>query len=432
MLSVEGRGRSGVELTYLGEDHSAMYEQQAELRQLLAMIDDALQGGGERWAPVRYRVVQRCVGCACEHALVSPEECAGKSLNTSLDDATINALCGRIFCNPEGKCTVTVLDAQSQAAAAAAQAPAAAAADDDPWAPWPRRALMLTFRQLREIRLMGEGNFGLVFSAEAEGLGRVAIKVSKKRDEVAIRNALREQYLYEALPRHRNVVPLVGVVDRVIHAGEVHERGLVMPLAACNLEQRVQNYGPLRGRVAITALADIAAGLAYLHEQRVLHRDLAPRNVLAFEDGRLALTDFGLSREVDGEAGEEDALFVARVRMDEQFPVRFAAPEVINDPYLRFYASSDIWMLGLMFWQAVTSRLPFDHIEDDHEAAKAAANADPSQRATLAWSSLRNAVPESVLAWLVRCTAHECKHRPKAVQVECAMRAEIASLIRDA
>ena len=59
-------------------------------------------------------------------------------------------------------------------------------------------------------------------------------------------------------------------------------------------------------RSAATALRivrEIAAGLAYAHEQRVLHRDVKPENILIFADGRAALGDFGTARFAKGAPG---------------------------------------------------------------------------------------------------------------------------------
>jgi serine/threonine protein kinase len=140
-----------------------------------------------------------------------------------------------------------------------------------------------------------------------------------------------------------------------------------MPLAACSFEHRI----PLRGRDAVAALADIASGLAHLHAQNVLHRDLAPRNVLVFDDGRWALTDLGLSREVQVEDGEVAA---ARVLSVEQFPVRFAAPELLNRALREYFPASDVWMLALTMWQATSDSLPFAGFADGLAAARAAAN----------------------------------------------------------
>jgi serine/threonine-protein kinase len=50
------------------------------------------------------------------------------------------------------------------------------------------------------------------------------------------------------------------------------------------------------GAVALQIIRDIAAGLAYAHEKRLIHRDVKPENILVYADGHAALTDFGSSR----------------------------------------------------------------------------------------------------------------------------------------
>jgi serine/threonine protein kinase len=169
----------------------------------------------------------------------------------------------------------------------------------------------------------------------------------------------------------------------------------------------------------VDAVAQMAEGLAHLHAQRLLHRDLAPRNVLVFGDGRVALTDFGLTRE--GEVGEE---LKTRSR-GEQFPVRFAAPEVLQTARNEYFAASDVWMLALTAWQMLTGRLPFEDIVDHLEAAQAAAEG----RARLNWDSLaEEAAPRELRALLAECCALRREERPSAAQVAQRARAIAAAM----
>jgi serine/threonine-protein kinase len=101
-------------------------------------------------------------------------------------------------------------------------------------------------------------------------------------------------------------------------------------------------------RSAATALGvvcDVAAGLAHAHEQRVLHRDVKPENILIFPDGRAALTDFGASRVASNAPGT----------VTEAGTLGYLAPE---QAYGRAGFASDVFSLGLIAYEILTGYLP--------------------------------------------------------------------------
>jgi serine/threonine protein kinase len=425
LLSTLGHGRETVSLTFLGGTESTLGEQQATLRHLLATIHSAL--AGERWAAVSYAVVQHCVGCRCV-AGGKPGNCRNREFG-ALTEVTINALCEGLYFDADRRCPGAVRNARPLVFQAAAQEEKKG--DDEPW-PWPRHPLLLTSDRLTGVTKLGEGQFGAVFSALLDRAFEVAVKTLKPVQgasvDAQIRDAAREAFVYEALPRHRNVVPLVAQVDRVFDGAQEFVRGLVLPLASRgSLEKLLEAQGPLRGRAAIEAIAQIAAGLAHLHANKLLHRDLAARNVLIFADGRLAITDFGLTREVRANEGEE---LVDRVLFSESFPIRFVAPEVLNSaPRYDYYAASDVWMLALTAWQLLTGRLPFAEIDNHLAAAQAAASVDPANRARLRWDTLGDDVaPAWLLELLARCCEFDRVRRPTAAEIAKKASEELAKL----
>jgi serine/threonine-protein kinase len=99
------------------------------------------------------------------------------------------------------------------------------------------------------------------------------------------------------------------------------------------------------GRVALDVIRQAAAGLAHAHEQRVLHRDVKPDNIMIFADGRAAIGDFGASRFSLG----------ATRKYTEAGTIGYMAPE---QAYGRVRFASDVFSLGLIAYELLTGTLP--------------------------------------------------------------------------
>src|SRR5690606_12529495 len=141
----------------------------------------------------------------------------------------------------------------------------------------------------------------------------------------------------------------------------------------------------------------IAAGLEAAHAAGVVHRDLKPANVLIGEDGRVVLTDFGVARatRVDTRTHDTGALIGT--------PHYMAPEQVLGKPV---DARADIYALGLILYELLTGRLPF---ESDNPLAAAVmrlheAPADPRTYAS---------VPDPLAELALACIAREPEARPE-------------------
>ena len=93
----------------------------------------------------------------------------------------------------------------------------------------------------------------------------------------------------------------------------------------------------------------ITAALAMAHRQGIIHRDIKPENILLDEEGNAFLTDFGIAQRSDVDTDDLDSMAGS---------VNYIAPEMIRGD--RPVAASDVYSLGIMVFELLTGRLPFD------------------------------------------------------------------------
>jgi hypothetical protein len=125
-------------------------------------------------------------------------------------------------------------------------------------------------------------------------------------------------------------------------------------LAKCSLDRYA--HARRSGDAALAIVRQIASALAYAHEQRVLHRDVKPENILIFSDGSAALADFGASRFSKG----------VTQTYTEAGTLGYIAPE---QAYGKARFASDVFSLGLIAYEMLTGVLPmwpFDWPPEEH------------------------------------------------------------------
>src|SRR6476661_5289536 len=226
---------------------------------------------------------------------------------------------------------------------------------------------------------IGVGAMGVVWRATDELLNRpVAVKellavtpgTNAAEVEESRQRILREGRIGARL-QHAHVISMFDVV--------VHEDRpwLVMEyLPSDSLATVVREKGPLLP-VRVAAIGrQVADGLAAAHAAGVVHRDVKPGNVLIADDGRVKLTDFGVSRAVDD-------VQLTRTGMIAGTPA-FLSPEVARGQEPT--PASDVFALGATLYAAVEGRPPFG-LDDNayallHKVATARP-APPSQAGTL-------------------------------------------------
>lgn len=198
---------------------------------------------------------------------------------------------------------------------------------------------------------LGRGGAGVVYRAWDTTLERpVALKLlTATWNEPHLRRFAREASALAAL-HHEHIVRLHQVEE---------ERGvhyLVLDLIAGeSLQARLDREGPLSPFTAAALLRDVADAVACAHETGVLHRDIKPGNVLVEPDGRALLTDFGLTRSVDGQQSGTQ-LSQSGVLLGTP---GFMSPEQVKGQLRVLGPATDVFGLGATLYAALTGRAPF-------------------------------------------------------------------------
>jgi predicted Ser/Thr protein kinase len=246
----------------------------------------------------------------------------------------------------------------------------------------------------RIVSMLGKGGMGEVYRADDLTLDQpVALKFLPE-------GALSNQ---NALTRFRNEVRVARQVShpnvcRVYDVGEIdgHVFLSMEYVDGEDLGSLLRRIGRLPPDKALEIARKLCAGLAAAHEKGVLHRDLKPSNVMLDSRGQVLLTDFGL-------AGLADQISGAEVRNGTP---QYMAPEQLAGKEVT--ARSDIYSLGLVFYEIFTGKRPFE-ANSLAELMQAQTKATPISLSTLV-RDLDPAVERVVL----RCLDPEPSRRPSS------------------
>lgn len=195
----------------------------------------------------------------------------------------------------------------------------------------------------------GAGGMGVVYKGVDPALGRpVAIKVLK--DELQSHPAVVARFRREAEAiatlNHPNIVRIYAVGDRDSLPYIVMEFVEGVPLSDVLIES-----GSLPWEEALDIGVQVADALICAHACQVIHRDIKPANILIREDGVVKVTDFGIAKVLN--ASTQLTVDGARIGTPQ-----YMCPERCKS--LPITPGSDIYSLGVMLFQCITGRLPFE------------------------------------------------------------------------
>lgn len=239
---------------------------------------------------------------------------------------------------------------------------------------------------------LGEGGMAIVYKAYDTRLeNEVAVKVirTERLSPEILQKALK-RFEREAKSLAQLTHPnIVHVLDYGEHAGQPY---LVMPYVPGGTLKQLLNGKPMPWQRAARLLIPIARALDYAHKRGIVHRDIKPSNIMITESGEPMLTDFGVAKIIDEEATLDLTGTNATVGTPE-----YMAPEQVNSKTTDYRV--DIYALGIVLYEMVTGRRPF---EGDTPLATLFKQAtDPLPRPSL----FVKGIPESIEMILVKALA---------------------------
>jgi serine/threonine-protein kinase PpkA len=205
----------------------------------------------------------------------------------------------------------------------------------------------LTVLGYRLLSMIGRGGSSVVYLAERESDGQqVVLKILNAipgQNETMLQRFVQEFDIISSID-HPSVVK---IYDRGF--GE-HQAYIAMEyFPGGSLTEVIANG--LTGRQALSLLAQAGAALREIHARGIIHRDIKPANLMARADGSIALADFGIAKRLGDDLG--------RTRHGELYGTPYyVSPEQIEGQPAT--AQSDIYALGIIFYEMLMRRRPFD------------------------------------------------------------------------
>ncbi len=192
-----------------------------------------------------------------------------------------------------------------------------------------------------EIKYIGRGGIAWVFSARRKSDEMmVAVKIPISFDEMTGKSFLNEIAAWETL-RHPNIVKVTAVN--------------ILPVPFVEMEYVPDSLEAIEKPIpvwkAVHLIKGIADGLKYAHEQGFIHRDIKPHNILLDKDFVPKITDWGMSKVLANEVKKSSIA---------GFSLSYAAPEQVSpSEFGRTDERTDIYQLGVVFYELVTGSVPF-------------------------------------------------------------------------
>lgn len=197
--------------------------------------------------------------------------------------------------------------------------------------------------------LIGRGGMADVYRGVDTTLERpIAVKILTDRSDPVLRRFLREAQSMARL-NHRNIVAVydAGQADGLSY--------IIMELVPGRTLAQIP-ADALTMHVAIRHFIALVEGLAYAHEQSIIHRDIKPTNVMVTDDGAIKVMDFGLSRRTSELSSETSAGEIVGT-------IAYLAPERFLGKVAD--ARSDLYSIGVVMYEVFTGRVPFKSPTDD-------------------------------------------------------------------
>lgn len=197
------------------------------------------------------------------------------------------------------------------------------------------------------LELIGSGGMANVYKARCHRLNRlVAIKILKSdlADNADFRRGFHDESQAVAQLSHANIVSVYDV------STNPDREYIVMELIdGITLKQYMERRGRMDWRESLHFITQIMRGLSHAHSRGIIHRDIKPQNIMVLRDGSVKVADFGIACLANqGQTLTQEALG----------SVHYISPEQARGD--RIDARSDIYSAGVVLYEMLTGRLPFE------------------------------------------------------------------------
>lgn len=234
-----------------------------------------------------------------------------------------------------------------------------------------------------EEKPLGVGGMGQVFKGirvdEKTGV-RIPVAIKFLFDDLPVNVIERARREASIQIHNENLVEMYGFIqiNEEIAPGKVHERyhvvsellhgvmlydllkgkvtdneGSLIPFA----EELYRMYQNERREFAVFIIKNVLSGIMALHDKGYVHRDIDPSNIMITSDRKVKIIDFGIAKQMSTLNTQDQLLTTAGMFMGK---AAYAAPELVLGDVSHQNETTDIYAIGIMFFQLVTGNLPFE------------------------------------------------------------------------
>lgn len=198
------------------------------------------------------------------------------------------------------------------------------------------------------LEKIGEGGMSEVYKAKCNKLNRfVAVKILKK--QFANNKEIAEKFKREATAiANLSDTNIVNILD--VGTQEDIDYIVMEYVSGKTLKEFINYSGKLTYTTAIKIALQIAKALDCAHRNNIIHRDIKPQNILLTESGEVKVTDFGIAKSTDSQTITNTTSIIGSAH--------YLSPEQAKGTYIDF--RTDIYSFGIVLYEMVTGRLPFE------------------------------------------------------------------------
>lgn len=243
------------------------------------------------------------------------------------------------------------------------------------------------------LKLIGGGGMSNVYLAHDIILSRdVAVKIL--RYDLSNEEELHRRFQREALSATSLTNPNIVSIYDVGEDGDMHY--IVMEyIKGKTLKQYIQEFSPLSAGRSVHIMKQLTSAIAHAHENGIIHRDIKPQNILMDEEGNVKITDFGIATSLGATSFTQTNSVIGTVH--------YLSPEQARGGIATM--KSDIYALGIVFYELLTGELPFSGESAVSIALKHLQTETPSVR------EFDASIPQSVENIVLKATSKDANHR---------------------